>query len=184
MVDSMHPEFRIEPVTQKALPIAQQLHALQMLAYAQESKLLGAIHFPPLACTVDDVRNSIEAFLAAFIGGNMVGAVSTRPDEECLGVNIASLVVRPQFHRQGIGRLLMAKVLAEHYGVGLTVQTGADNLPALALYAQLGFVEIQRWHVGQEPLELVKLHRLPSTAFVVSKECEAKLLTKPIATPG
>jgi hypothetical protein len=60
----------------------------------------------------------------------------------------------------------MAKVLAEHYGVELTVQTGAKNLPALALYSQLGFVEIQRWHVGQESLELVKLHRPPSTASV------------------
>ena len=135
-----------------------------MLAYAQECELLGAIHFPPLDCTVDDVRNSSEAFLAAFIGGDMVGAVSTRAGEECLGVNIASLVVRPQFHRQGIGRLLMTTVLAEHFGVELTVQTGAKNLPALALYAQLGFVAIRRWHVGQESLELVKLHRPPSTA--------------------
>lgn len=166
MVDSMHPEVHIVPVTQKALPIAQQLHAVQMLAYAHECKLLGAIHFPPLDCTVDDVRNSAEAFLAAFIGVNLVGAVSTRADEERHGVNIASLVVRPQFHRQGIGRRLMAKVLAEHYGVELTVQTGAKNLPALALYSQLGFVEIQRWHVGQESLELVKLHRPPSTASV------------------
>jgi ribosomal protein S18 acetylase RimI-like enzyme len=133
-----------------------------MLAYAQESQLLGATYFPPLDCTVEDLQRSTEAFLAAFNGGNMVGAVSTRPDDEGQGVNIASLVVNPQFQRQGIGRLLMAAVLAEHDGMELTVQTGAENLPALALYAQSGFVEVRRWFVGHEPLELVKLHRSPS----------------------
>ena len=159
----MYAAFRIEPVAQGALTIAEQLHAMQMLAYAQEAQLLGAVHFPPLERTVEEVRSSTEEFLAAFIGEAMVGAVSVWPDQEGMGLNIASLVVAPQFQRQGIGRRLMVTVLAAHGGREFTVQTGAKNIPALALYAQAGFVELRRWFVGRESLELVKLFR-PASA--------------------
>ncbi len=155
----MRSGFRIELVAHETLSIAQQLHAVQMRAYAREAQLLGAFYFPPLERTVDDVRGSTEEFLAAFVENEMVGVISTWPDEEGMGVNIATLVVVPQFQRQGIGRRLMSTVLAAHGGGELTVQTGAKNLPALTLYGQSGFVEVRRWRVGREPLELVKLHR-------------------------
>jgi ribosomal protein S18 acetylase RimI-like enzyme len=123
---------------------------------------LGAIYFPPLECKVEEVQMTDEAFLAAFISEELVGAASVWPDPEGLGMNIASLVVAPQFQRQGIGTALMASVLATHGSGEVTVQTGAKNLPALSLYARAGFVELRRWFVGREPLELVKLQRPPS----------------------
>lgn len=156
----MHSAFRIEVVDHRMPATARQLHTVQMLAYAQEARLLGALYFPPLERTVEDLRTSPEEFLAAFVGDEIVGAVSVWPDEEGMGTNIASLVVAPEFQRRGIGRSLMAAVLAVHAGGELTVQTGAKNSPALALYAQMGFVELRRWLVGREPLELVKLRRL------------------------
>lgn len=159
----MRSAFRIELVDHRALAIAQQLHAVQMSAYAQEARLLGAVYFPPLERTVEDLRTSAEEFLAAFVGDEIVGATSVQPDEEGMGINIASLVVAPQFQRRGIGRGLMAAVLAAYASRELTVQTGAKNLPALALYAQVGFVELRRWLVGREPLELIKLRRLATT---------------------
>jgi ribosomal protein S18 acetylase RimI-like enzyme len=159
----MRRSFRIEIVDHRALPIARQLHAVQLDAYAQEARLLGAVYFPPLERTLVDLRTSSEEFLAAFVGDEIVGAVSVRPDEEGMGISIASLVVAPQFQRRGIGRGLMAAVLSLHDSGELTVQTGAKNLPALALYAQVGFVELRRWLVGREPLELIKLRR-PATS--------------------
>jgi ribosomal protein S18 acetylase RimI-like enzyme len=133
-----------------------------MSAYAQEAQLLEATEFPPLERTVDEVRTSAEEFLAAFVGDEMVGAASVCPDPEGMGMNIASFVVAPKFQRRGIGKRLLATILAEHGRGELTVQTAARNLPALSLYAQAGFVELRRWPVGREPLELVKLRR-PAT---------------------
>jgi ribosomal protein S18 acetylase RimI-like enzyme len=153
---------RIQFVDHRALLTAQQLHAVQMVAYAQEAKLLGASYFPALERTVDEVQSTDEVFLAAFMSQELVGAASVWPDPEGMGMNIASLVVAPQFQRQGIGKALMASVLATHGSGEITVQTGAKNLPALSLYARAGFVELRRWFVGREPLELVKLQRLPS----------------------
>ena len=56
-----------------------------MGAYAQEAQLLGAVDFPPLKRTVEEVRSSTEEFLAAFIGDAMVGVVSVWPDQEGVG---------------------------------------------------------------------------------------------------
>ena len=155
---------RIECVDHSDLSIARQLHAVQMLAYTQEAQLLGAIYFPPLERTVEEVRAAQESFLAAFIGNELVGAASVWPDPEGIGVNVASLVVSPQFQHQGIGTALIASVLAAHAAGELTVQTGVKNLPALSVYARAGFVEFRRWFVGREPLELVKLRRQPTGA--------------------
>jgi ribosomal protein S18 acetylase RimI-like enzyme len=158
-----HPPH-IQFVDHRARLTAQQLHAVQMVAYAQEAKLLGAIYFPPLERTVDEVQATDEVFLAAFMGQELVGAVSVWPDPEGMGMNIGSLVVAPKFQRQGIGTALLTSVLAIHGSKEMTVQTGAKNLPALSLYARSGFIEFRRWFVGREPLELVKLHRLPGAS--------------------
>jgi ribosomal protein S18 acetylase RimI-like enzyme len=139
--------------------VAQAIHAVQHAAYAQEAELLGAVDFPPLARTVEDVRSSAETFFAAWVGGRLVGSVSVEPDPEVDAVCVASLTVAPEFQRRGIAMALMIEVL-KRYGEGpITVETGAANTPVLRLYDRLGFVEIRRWVVGPENLELVKLCR-------------------------
>lgn len=106
-----------------------------------------------------DVARSGESCLGAYGGDELVGAVGTCRDEEDPAINIASLVVSPAHQRRGVARTLVSAVIAQHAGVELTVQTGAANAPALALYAELGFVECRRWLVGDPPLELVRLRR-------------------------
>jgi ribosomal protein S18 acetylase RimI-like enzyme len=161
--------LRLAKVDRSSSAIAGQIHRVQMLAYAQEAELLGAIDFPPLRRTVEDIRTCEEEFFAAVVDQELVGAVSVWPDQDGMGRNIASLVVAPAFQRRGIARQLMAEVLRRYGDATLTVQTGARNEPALNLYAQLGFVEIRRWFVGREPLELVKLCRAPSATASVEE---------------
>ena len=156
--------LRVVQVNHRSSDTAQRIHRVQMLAYAQEAQLLGAIDFPPLRRTIEDIRTCQEDFIVAMVDDELVGAISVEPDSEGMGTNIASLVVVPAFQRRGVARALLAEVL-RRYGAGtLTVQTGARNEPALSLYAQSGFVEVRRWFVGPEQLELVKLHRAPSAA--------------------
>lgn len=152
----------IRSVDHREMAVAAQVHSLQMRAYAQEAALLGAIYFPPLERTIEDVRSCAEVFRVATLGSKLVGAVSVGKDEEGLGTNVASLVVEPEFQRRGVGRALLTAVANAHGVNGLTVQTGAKNVPALALYEQFGFVELRRWLVGREPLELVRLRRAPT----------------------
>jgi ribosomal protein S18 acetylase RimI-like enzyme len=153
--------FHFECVDHTSESIARLIHSVQMSAYAQEAELLGAVDFPPLSATVQDVRTCDEEFIVAYAANQIVGAVSVAPDPEFMGTNIASLVVAPPFQRRGIARRLVAEVLHRYGASTLTVQTGAKNQPALGLYLQSGFVEFRRWRVAQHSLELVKLRRLP-----------------------
>ena len=59
-------------------------------------------------------------------------------------------MVSPQHQRQGIGRLLVARVLALAGGAVVSVVTTADNGPALALYRQLGFVPYRSGSLGAQ----------------------------------
>ena len=151
--------LRVDHATES---IARDIHAVQMSAYAQEAKLLGAIEFPPLKCTVDDIRSSYEEFWAAYFGDQLVGSISVQSARGQVSKSICSLVVAPEFQRRGIAKQLMAKVLHVYGAHALTVQTVAKNIRALNLYAQLGFLEYRRWPVAHEPLELVELRYLPS----------------------
>ena len=155
----MNTGFRVVPLDHRSVSTAQQIHAVQMLAYAREAALLGAVYFPPLTRTVQDVGSSDEHFLGAFARDELVGAASVWPDEDGVGLNIASLVVVPSRQRQGAGTSLIGAVVALYGSGELTVQTGVKNLPALRLYARHGFIEVRRWFAGREPIELIKLRR-------------------------
>ena len=154
-------KFKIINVDHRDARVAAKLHAVQILAYRQEAELLGVKDFPPLTVSVSDIQELPEKFLAIFAGDEIIGAVSIGPDEEAGTHTIGSLVVCPARQRQGVAMCLMAAVTAEYGKVPMTVQTGAKNLPALALYAKFGFVEFKRWCVGNEKLELVRLRRPP-----------------------
>ena len=159
----MSGSVRIQRVDHTQERVAREIHAVQMSAYVQEAKLLGAVYFPPLLRTVADVRTCGEEFFVAYVVDELVAGISVSPDPEGMGRNIASLVVAPPFQRRGIASSLMAEVLLRYGASILTVQTGAKNTPALSLYTQAGFAEFRRWLVGREPLELVKLRRLPQS---------------------
>jgi ribosomal protein S18 acetylase RimI-like enzyme len=159
--------IRITSIDHRVLSIARQIHAIHMVAYRQEAALLGATRFPPLECTVTDIWHSTESFIGAFIEDELVGALSTWPDRKDGGTNIASLVVRPDHQRRGVGRALLRQTVVQLTNADLTVQTAARNVPAIALYHQFGFVEFRRWLAGREQLELVKLRR-PAAPIVAA----------------
>ena len=139
------------------LAVAERIHAIQMAAYAQEAVLLGAISFPPLQRQVIDVQRTEGQFLGVFLDGQLAGTLSVEPGNVEHELTISSLTVDPEFQRRGLGRALIAAVFSEFAFRGLTVSTGARNLPALALYAEFGFVEFSRRLVGEEQLEVVEL---------------------------
>lgn len=153
--------IRILPINHREPELARQIHALQMAAYALEARLLSVTRFEPLDRSVADIRESAEQFIGAFDKGALVAAISIerQPDASPDVVHIASLVVAPTHLRRGVGRQLVQSVIAAHGRRDITVSTAVRNMPALALYAELGFAEGQRQTVGAESIEIVRLHR-------------------------
>jgi ribosomal protein S18 acetylase RimI-like enzyme len=152
--------MKVEILSHRQPAVAAQIHAVLMLAYAQEAALLGIKNFPPLEQTARDIEASDEFFLGCFNDQELHGVVSVRPDDEPGQINIASLVVHPAHQRRGVARVLLTSALQRAAGAVFSVSTAAKNAPALALYQQFGF-EAYRWGtIGDEGLALVKLRRI------------------------
>lgn len=90
----------------------------------------------------------VETPLIAMVGGRAVGFAAVRVVHSLFYAHphaeLTELYVEPTFRRQGIARGLIAlaeRVAAERGARTLTLLTGADNLPARALYGALGYVE-------------------------------------------
>ncbi len=156
--------MRIEPFDHHELAAATRVHAVMLLAHAQEARLLQAEDFAPMAREPADIQASDEYFIGAFRGEELLGCVSLGPDDEAGQISIASLIVHPAHQRQGIARALMTEALRRSAGLDLSVATGAKNAPALALYGQLGFVVYRHGTLGAEALHIVKLRRAAGPA--------------------
>jgi GNAT superfamily N-acetyltransferase len=163
----MKMRVRIELLDHSLVSVAERIHAVQIAAYSQEAVLIGAVDFPPISRTPEDVRSSSEQFFGAYIGSELVGTAGIESGGEAR-IGIASFVVAPEWHRRGVGRALLHHIMEFHGHHELQVQTAARNLPALALYRQGGFVEALRSFVGAEPLELVALRRPAAKAQSVA----------------
>lgn len=143
--------------------LAAAICGVLLPAYAQEAVLLGAKHFAPLQKTAADVQASNDFHLGVLYQDRLLGVLSIGPDDDAQQLCINLLVVHPDAQRQGVGRSLVQAALQRGAGMVFAVSTGAQNLPALALYQAFGFVIYRHGTVGPEQLPLVKLRR-PATA--------------------
>lgn len=127
--------------TQK--PVAERIRQLFQASYAVEAKLLEAEDFPPLKRPLERFTGSKNDFYGYEKDGVLAGTVEVDPSGEA--VHIQSLVVHPEFFRQGIGRALVEYVLNTYNRPAFTVETGLGNAPATALYQAMGFKEVRQW---------------------------------------
>ena len=152
--------IRITALDHHDAATAERIHAVLLPAYAQEAALLQAQPFPPLDRTVHDIQRSRDSFTGAWRGDELLGAVSVGADDEPGQRCVSMLVVHPRHQCQGVARRLMTDLLQREPRHGHAVSTGARNIPALALYAQLGFSVYRQGLLGA--LQMVKLRR-PAT---------------------
>jgi ribosomal protein S18 acetylase RimI-like enzyme len=149
---------RIEPIDARELPVARAIHAVLLLAHAQEARLLKVKEFVPMARTPEDLQRCNALFLGALRGDKLLGCLSLVPDDDEPGqIGIGALVVHPAEQRRGIARQLVSEALRRCAGQVVSVTTGLLNAPALALYREFGFTEYRRGTLGAEELVVVKL---------------------------
>ncbi len=149
--------FRIEPLDNRQIGIASELHRVLLLASAQESALLELSSAPPSQRSIEQIQAAGDYFIGAHDDQGLCGWLGLCADDEANQIHIASLVVEPRRQRQGIGRLLVIEALRRANGFVVSVTTPALNAPALALYKGLGFAEYRRGKLGAAELEVLKL---------------------------
>ncbi|CAL9480988.1 hypothetical protein SUDANB95_03017 [Actinosynnema sp. ALI-1.44] len=134
---------------------ARAVHRIGLRAYAVEAALIGSDAIPALHETLADVRALPLRWLGAHVDGVLAGFVAwTRQDGV---VDVDRLCVDPASFRRGLARRLVGAVLDP--GDPVTVSTGADNAPAVALYEGMGFARVGT--VEPEPGLRLALFRHP-----------------------
>jgi ribosomal protein S18 acetylase RimI-like enzyme len=145
------------PLNPDALAVASDILAVQIAAYRVEGALIGISDFAPLNSTVEEIASSVDVFIGVHLADRLVGVARIESLDGHPAAEIASLVVHPEFHRQGIGRLLLQHVIATRGRDGLRVSTAEHNAPALGLYRQMGFRFEAAWTPPGVSFRVVRL---------------------------
>ena len=128
--------------------LANQLLAVSLLAYKEESKIINYPQLPPLKENVVELMQSKTDFFGCFCGEKLVGAIELESKNSAIW--ICRLVVRPDYFQQGIASKLLAKILDDH--ATFFVGTAEKNRPAINLYTKFGFHYKETKVVGLPPI--------------------------------
>ena len=90
-----------------------------------------------------ELTNPLSLWLVALHGGIVIGYVGS---QTVLGeADMMNLAVAPDFRRMGVARELVTRLIEQLHSSGaysLTLEVRQSNAPAIALYHELGFVQV------------------------------------------
>lgn len=127
------------------LQTAARIMEVMRLAYQVEAEILGAVDFPPLYRTAEQIASTEDVSFIGIYIDEALAAVAELNFEVAGNLHIDSLVVRPECFRRGLGSALLQHAIDTYFTRTMSVSTGAANEPALLLYMSKGFCEHHRW---------------------------------------
>jgi len=153
--------MKIEQINICERETAEEVWRLQHAAYRAEAALIGVSSLPPLQDTTESLQKCGERFFGCRLSvDELAGAISCLREGDSRYV-LCRLMVHPHYFRQGIGNALLARLLAETpSNATWTVTAEIRNLPALALYARYGFIQVETCQLAPD-ITLATLQRLP-----------------------
>lgn len=149
----------IEKINHKIPAIAGNIRAIFQVSYPVEAALLKASDFPPLKRSISDFVQSETEFYCYRKDSRMAAVMEIK--DNLHSIHIQSLVVDPEYFRQGIARQLIHFVFSTFNTPLFTVETGAENKPAISLYQSSGF-KITSYYDTDFGIRKVRLERRTS----------------------
>ena len=119
---------------------AEELLALQKLAYRSEAEIYNDFSIPPLIQTLESMKEDFknQLFLKAFLDGRIIGSVRAYSKEETC--HIGRLIVHPDYQNRGIGTRLMNDIERIFNDCKrFELFTGDKSERNLRLYQELGY---------------------------------------------
>lgn len=135
----MFGNHKVNQIDHTSLEIAKAIWELFQISYQVEAELLALSVFPPLSRRVESIRECGSDFLGVKEDEKLIAAIEISKQEDALLIN--SLVVNPNYFRQGLATALVQQVLEDNASGIVRVCTATKNLRALSFYKKLGFVE-------------------------------------------
>lgn len=133
----------IEKLENNNIETAKKIRSVFQSSYKVEAKLLKTVDFPPLKRTLENYINSSTAFFGYIKNKELAGVIEINHNSDFTSIN--SLVVAPNFFRQGVAKRLMKFAFNTFDSNLFVVETGLENAPASALYKKFGFKEVKQW---------------------------------------
>lgn len=134
----------IEKLNHNNPEVSNSIRSVFQASYPFEAELVGAVDFPPLKRPLDEFINCNNVFLGYLVNDELAAVIEIDSNNEA--THIQSLVVHPDFFRQGIARKLIDFVFESYNSRLFTVETGLKNQPAVLLYLKLGFEEVKQYN--------------------------------------
>ena len=138
-------------IEQATIDDAQEILALQKLAYASEAEIYNDFTIPPLHQTIDEINAEFECqyFLKFCANGRIVGSVRAYvKDGTCF---IGKLIVHPECQNQGIGTKLLEEIENTFDNVTrYELFTGHKSRKNLHLYEKNGYKIFRRQNVADD----------------------------------
>lgn len=145
-----------------SLEDANEILALQKLAYQSEAQIYNDWTLPPLLQTVEEIRREFNThlFLKAVRKHSIIGSVRTLiMGDTC---HIGRLIVHPNWQNQGVGTHLMAEIeIMNQEATRFELFTGSHSVRNLSFYHKLGYQEFRRGQLSKQ-VELVYLEKINS----------------------
>jgi ribosomal protein S18 acetylase RimI-like enzyme len=119
---------------------AEEILALQRVAYRSEAELYGDFNIPPLVEMLEAIKKNFEeqTVLKAVLEGKLVGSVRGFDKEGTCYVG--RLIVRPDYQNHGIGTKLMNEIeIVFGESKRFELFTGHRSEKNLHLYEKLGY---------------------------------------------
>jgi len=147
----------IEKLQNTDIEISKKIRSVFQSSYKIEAELLNAVDFPPLKRTLENFVNSSTAFFGYIKTKELAGVIEINHTNNFTSIN--SLVVDPNFFRQGVARKLMEFVFNTFDSNLFLVETGLENGPAIALYEKFGFKEVKQWDTNHGVRKIKMEHK-------------------------
>ncbi|WP_127573180.1 GNAT family N-acetyltransferase [Paenibacillus xylaniclasticus] len=140
--------MNIEPAV---LEDAEEILALQRIAYQSEALLYNDYQLEPLCQTLEQVRQQFRdhIFLKVVGLGIIIGSVRACLDEGTC--RIGKLIVHPDYQNRGIGKQLMRAIEVAFAGCGrYELFTGSKSVRNIRFYEKLGYTMVKQVAVKPE----------------------------------
>lgn len=132
---------------------AEEILALQKLAYRSEAEIYNDFNIPPLVQTLESIQKDFEDqfFLKVMMDGRIIGSVRAFIKEgTCY---IGRLIVHPGFQNQGIGTKLMVEVeRIFNHSKRFELFTGDKSERNICLYQKLGYKILKKTKITDQTM--------------------------------